>query len=147
MSAEQMTHAILELPWTTPPLTLNDSGQTRGARLARSRRIREIRSDVVVLATKARLPKGVRYATITLHYRPALNRRRDSVNLSPTLKAVVDGLTPQKIVKTKAGYNVHAGYGLVNDDSTREVSTPEPIIHETEPGKPGALWLEITWED
>ncbi|MFD9992085.1 hypothetical protein ACFWXT_29695, partial [Bacillus cereus] len=60
--------AILELPWTAPPLTLNDSGQTRGARLARSRRIREIRNDVVVLATKARLPKGVRYATITLHY-------------------------------------------------------------------------------
>jgi crossover junction endodeoxyribonuclease RusA len=139
--------AKIVLPWTAPPLSLNDGGATRGARMAKARIIAKIRGDVANLARKAGLPKGVAYAVITLHYRPRDNRRRDSVNLAPTYKAVVDGLTPQKVVKTKTGFKVHAGYGFVNDDSTREVSTPEPVIHQSERGMPGALWLEITWTD
>ncbi|MGY4098067.1 hypothetical protein ACW2Q0_00645 [Nocardia sp. R16R-3T] len=138
--------AILALPWTSPPLSMNDGGQTVGARMAKSRKIAQIRRDVVTLARKARLPKGIAYAVITLHYRPRDNRPRDSVNLAPTLKAVVDGLTPQKAVTTKRGFNVHPGYGFVPDDSTRHVSTPESVIHPAERGRPGALWLEITWE-
>ncbi|MCC3311501.1 hypothetical protein [Nocardia africana] len=141
------THtATIKLPWSAPPLSMNDSGATRGAMFAKARKITEIRGDVVNLARKAKLPKGIDRATITLHYRPRDNRARDSVNLAPTLKAVVDGLTPQKIVKTKRGTNVHPGYGFVVDDSTRHVSTPEPIIHPAERGKSGSLWLEITWE-
>lgn len=139
-------YAALMLPWTKPPLSLNDSGETRAARMAKSRVIREIREDVVTLARIARLPKGVRSATITLHYRPRDNNRRDSINLAPTVKACVDGLTPQKIVKTKTGFNVHAGYGFIVDDSTQFASTPEAVIHPAERGQPGALWLEITWE-
>lgn len=140
------TTAILGLPWSAPPLSMNDSGATRGAMFAKARKITKIRGDVVNLARQAGLPKGIDRAAITLHYRPRDNRARDSVNLAPTLKAVVDGLTPQKIVKTKKGFNVHPGYGFVVDDSTRHVSTPEPIIHPAERGLPGALWLEIVWE-
>ncbi|MBF6339700.1 hypothetical protein IU450_27965 [Nocardia abscessus] len=114
--------------------------------MAKARKIAVIRGDVVTLAREARLPKGVGYATITLHYRPRDNKPRDSVSLAPTLNAVVDGLTPQKVVKTKRGFNVHAGYGFVPDESTPHVSTPEPVIHSTERGETGALWLEITWE-
>ncbi|PPJ31891.1 hypothetical protein C5E45_32900 [Nocardia nova] len=142
----QCTTATIELPWSAPPLSMNDGGATRGAMFAKARKISEIRRTVVTLARAEKLPKGVDRATITLHYRPRNNRARDSVNLAPTLKAVVDGLTPQKIVKTKKGFNVHPGYGFVPDDSTRYVSTPEPIIHPAERGQPGALWLEIEWE-
>lgn len=138
--------ATLKLPWSAPPLSMNDSGATRGAMFAKARKITEIRRTVVTLAIATKLPKGVDRATITLHYRPRDNKPRDSVNLAPTLKAAVDGLTPQKIVTTKRGFNVHPGYGFVVDDSTRHVSTPEPIIHPAERGLPGALWLEIVWE-
>ena len=138
--------ATIALPWTKPPLSLNDGGQTRGARMHKARRIREIRGDMVTLARKARLPKGVLAATITLHYRPRDNTRRDSINLAPPVKALVDGLTPQKIVETKTGRKVHPGYGFVDDDHTGIVSTPETVIHPAERGQTGALWLEITWE-
>ncbi|MFI5542033.1 hypothetical protein ACIA5H_37290, partial [Nocardia sp. NPDC051900] len=137
---------IIGLPWSRPPLSMNDNGATRGARFARARKIADIRRDMVTLARKAGLPKGVRYATITLHYRPRDNTPRDTVNLAPTVKALVDGLTPQKVVPTKRGFNVHAGYGFVPDDSTRHVSTPESVIHRAERGKPGAMWLELTWQ-
>ncbi|MBF6301193.1 hypothetical protein IU459_27145 [Nocardia amamiensis] len=138
--------AVIFLPWTCPPLSMNDGGASPGARMAKARKIATIRAAVVTLARAAGLPKGVGYATITLHYRPRDNKPRDSVNLAPTVKAVVDGLTPQKVVKTKRGFNVHPGYGFVPDDSTRHVSTPEPVIHPAEPGRDGALWLDITWE-
>ncbi|MBF5002362.1 hypothetical protein IRT45_35180 [Nocardia sp. BSTN01] len=144
---ETETHtATIKLPWSSPPLSMNDSGATRGAVFAKAGKITEIRLIMIGLARKAKLPKGVERATITLHYRPRDNRARDSINLAPTVKAIVDGLTPQKVVKTKKGFNVHPGYGFVVDDNTRHVSTPETIIHPAERGKPGALWLEITWE-
>ena len=138
--------ATIALPWTRPPLSMNDRGVSKGATFAKNRVIAEIRADMVTLARAAGLPRGVEFATIRLHYRPRDNRARDSLNLSATLKAVVDGLTPPKVVKTKRGYNTHAGYGFVPDDSTRHVSTPEPVIHPAERGQPGALWLEIEWK-
>ncbi|NEW27266.1 hypothetical protein [Nocardia cyriacigeorgica] len=143
-----MTSATIALPWSRPPLSLNDNGASRGARFAKAEKIRDIRDTVVTLAKAARLPKNVDTATITLHYRPRDNRARDSINLAPTVKAVVDGLTPPKVVMgRKRGPVVHSGYGFVPDDSTRHVSTPEPVIHPAERGRPGALWLEITWTE
>lgn len=135
----------IDLPWTAPPLSLNDRAASRGAILARAQRIGEIRGEIATRGKAAKLPVAVDYATITLHYRPRDNRPRDSVNLAPTLKAVVDGLCPPKVVKTKRGWNVHAGCGFLRDDSTRWVSTPEPVIHPAEKGQCGAMWLEISW--
>lgn len=137
---------LLELPWCSPPLSLNDRGSSRLASILRTKQIGEIRAQVAVLGKAAKLPTGVPFATITLHYRPRDNRPRDTVNLAPTLKAAVDGLCPLKVVKTKRGYNTHAGCGFLIDDSTRHVSTPEPVIHPAEKGKPGAMWLEISYQ-
>lgn len=135
----------IDLPWTSPPLSLNDRGNSRLAAIARSRQIAQIRAHVATLGKNAKLPSAVPYATITLHYRPRDNKPRDTVNLAPTLKAAIDGLCPLKVVKTKRGYNTHAGCGFLVDDSTRHVSTPEPVIHPAEKGKTGAMWLEIDW--
>lgn len=136
----------IELPWSAPPISMNDSGISRGAAMARAAKIREIRETMTVLARQANLPRGVAFATITLHYQPRNNAPRDSINLSALVKALVDGLKPPKLVKTKRGHNVHAGYGFVPEDDTRYVSTPESVIHEAVPGvAKGRMWLEITY--
>lgn len=141
-----MNTTRIDLPWTAPPLSLNDRGNTRLSSILRSKTIGEIRADVAVLGKAAKLPAGVPYATITMHYRPRDNRARDTINLAPTLKACVDGLCPPKVVKARHGWNVHAGCGFLRDDSTRHVSTPEPVIHAATKGLGGAMWLEIVWE-
>lgn len=133
-----MTRAILELPWTAPPLSLNDSGQTRGARMAHARKRAEVRGTVHRLARAAKLPRGLDHVTVQLHYRPRDNRRRDTDNLAATAKPAYDALA--------AGTVKHPGYGMVPDDIPLHMAKPEPEIHEAERGKPGALWLEITWE-
>ncbi|MEU6582772.1 hypothetical protein [Nocardia sp. NPDC046763] len=90
------------------------------------------------MARAAQLPRGLAHVTVLLHYRPPDNRRRDTDNLVATLKPACDGLA--------AGTRTHPDYGLVPDDIPRHMAKPEPVIHEPERGKPGALWLEITWE-
>lgn len=124
---------------------MNDGGITKGARFAKARVIKQLRSDIVKLAVAAQLPKDVAHLTATLHYRARDNRARDTGNLMATVKALVDGLTPHRVVETKRGTKVHVGYGMVADDSSRIVSTPEPVIHEAVKGQPPALWLEIEW--
>ncbi len=130
--------AILSLPWTAPPLTMNGSrGASRAAAFAHARKVREMRSAVVTLAQVYDLPRGVSRVTVQLHYRPRDNRRRDTDNLVATLKPLCDGLA--------AGTAKHPGYGMVPDDIPAYMAKPEPIIHPAERGKAGALWLEITW--
>lgn len=133
-----MTSAVLELPWTAPPLTLNQRRATRGAMFAHARIIAEVRATVHDLARVSKLPRGLDHVTVQMHYRPRDNRRRDTDNLVATLKPACDALT--------AGTAKHPGYGMVADDIPRYMAKPEPIIHPAERGKAGALWLEITWE-
>ncbi|WP_433592300.1 hypothetical protein [Nocardia sp. CA-145437] len=130
--------AILELPWTAPPLSLNARRATRGAMFAHARLVAEVRAEVHKLALAAGLPRGLDHVAVLLHYRPRDNRRRDTDNLVATLKPACDALA--------AGTAKHPGYGMVPDDIPRHMAKPEPIIHEAERGMPGVLWLEITWE-
>ncbi|WP_063710918.1 hypothetical protein [Nocardia niigatensis] len=135
----KLGRAILKLPWTAPPLSLNDRGRTPGARYAHARRVAEVRATVHRLARAAQLPRGLDRVTVLLHYRPRDNRRRDTDNLVATLKPACDALA--------AGTRAHPGYGMVPDDIPRHMAKPEPIIHEAERGKRGALWLEVSWEE
>ncbi|WP_336881421.1 hypothetical protein [Rhodococcus globerulus] len=139
-------NTTIRLPYTKPPLSLNDRGMSRGAAMAKATKIRKMREQMVQLAQIARLPKGVKFVTVQLHYRPRDNRARDTDNLVATLKPLADGLTAPRVVKTKRGINTHPGHGMVPDDSTRYMSKPEPLIHEAIKGQPGTLWLELTWD-
>lgn len=142
--------AVLPLPWSCPPLSMNGRGASRGAAFARGRKIREIRAATLDLAHAARLPKNVTHATVQLHYRPRGNGRRDTDNLVATLKPIADGLAagrPARIGRTGKPVPALIGYGLVPDDTPQYMAKPEPIIHPAEKGMPGAMWLEITWED
>lgn len=112
----------LDLPWRGPLLTENQRLHwAQKAQLTRT-----IRDTTRLLAGNANLPRGLDRVEITLHWQPALNRRRDDHNMTPTLKAAVDGLVD---------------YGLTPDDNSRHVLTGcviEPVA------KPAALWLTIT---
>lgn len=119
------TTKLLPLPQHTPPLTANQ--RLHWAQKARI--TKQLRHTTHILAKTKKLPTGT-YATITLHYVPATNRRRDRHNLWPTVKAAVDGLID---------------YGLVPDDDHTHVSTPEPVIHPADRSpRETRLWLEIT---
>lgn len=109
----------IDLPWTTPPLTANQ----RMHWAKRAAVVREVRQTAFLLSQKA--PHADKLV-VTLHYRPRDIRRRDSVNLYPTLKACCDGLIDRKICP---------------DDDVGHVSTPEPVIHP--PNGTSALWLEL----
>lgn len=122
----------IDLPYATPPLSMND----RGHWATKARLTASVRRDILSLARFHRLPRNVAHASIQLHYRPRDRRRRDTDNLVATLKPCCDALA--------AGTARNPGYGLVPDDTPEFMAKPEPIIHLPEKGNSGHLWLEIT---
>lgn len=111
----------LDLPWTSPPLSLNHRRHWReAAALTRS-----VRQAVHVLAVQARIGRHDR-VRVTLHYRPRDQRVRDSENPAPTLKACCDGLVDA---------------GVVGDDSPQFMVKDMPVIHPA--ARPARLWLIV----
>lgn len=118
----------LFLPYDRPPLSLNDSlPQSVGARRGRSALIKSVRHDGAWLARSAGIPPLGRFSA-TLHWRPARNGRRDAINLTATLKPLVDGLVEA---------------GVCADDDTAHYVGTEPVIHPAEKGKPARMWLVV----
>lgn len=118
----------IDLPWTKPPLSMND----RMHYMATARITRRIRSTTAWLAKEAKVPTGCEFVTVCLHYRPRDKRRRDEDNLIATGKACFDGLVD---------------HGLVPDDTPQFMTKLMPLIHPAEKGLPGSLWLTITIGD
>lgn len=104
----------------------------------RSEVVASIRSDVFAACFRADLPKGitpVRLSAVAQHTSPRAPVR-DRLNLAPTIKAVVDGLTP-RVVKTRAGKPVvSGGYGLLPDDSDRHVLDTTWTVQRFDPDGP-----------
>lgn len=123
-----MSEYTLDLGYTSVPLSMNSRVHwTRSAAITKS-----IRCGAWALAEQAKLPTGCDHVTVCLHYRPRDNRRRDTDNLMPVLKASADGLVDA---------------GLVADDTPQYMSKLMPVIHPAEKGQPGSLWLTITIGD
>lgn len=76
---------VIELPWTTPPLNLNQRMHWR----TKARETKTIRSTVAVLARGRRITPP---CTVTLVWTVSDRRRRDTDNPAPTVKAAIDGL-------------------------------------------------------
>lgn len=119
----------IEIPFAGQWLTANRASRYRyGAR--------DWRHSTMVACQKARLPKGI--TPVRLHaicwYASPRAPVRDNQNLAPTLKAIVDGLTPT-VISTRAGKpHTRGGYGLIPDDSDRHVlSTTWEIVPGTRP--------------
>jgi len=137
------THTIrLDLPWSCPPLSMNDSGASRGAMFAKAAKRREIRETVAIIGRAEGVPTNVAHVTVQLHYRPRDNRARDTDNLTATLKPICDALTPSRMV----GRKYYPGCAMVIDDTPRFMAKNEPIIHPAERGAGGAMWLVLTWK-
>lgn len=119
----------IDLPYDKPPITANQKFRHWAER---ARLVKNVRETTTWLAKAAGLPKHAARVIVQLHWRPKVNRRRDTVNLYPTVKAAVDGLVD---------------YGLVPDDTHDIVSTPEPIIHPAEKNRAGSVWLTIDFPE
>jgi hypothetical protein len=89
----------------------------------RAQLVRQWRSATWAACTKAKLPTGVTPVDIHAVVRYAGRQApvRDRLNLAPTVKAIVDGLTPKKTT-VRDGKTFHAlGYGFLPDDSDKHV--------------------------
>lgn len=115
----------IDLPWSRPPLNLND----RGHWAPRAKKIADVRATGAWLARTAHLGRHER-VRIALHYQPATRRARDEENLVATLKPLVDGLVTDA--------------GLCVDDTDAHVRREMPVIHPPVPGERGRMWLVIT---
>lgn len=111
-----MTARTVRLPYTKPPLSLND----RGHWSKKARVTKQVRRDVALALRAARIPPTAR-VTVQLEYVPRDNRRRDTDNLVATLKAVADAVVDA---------------GIVPDDTPRYMAKPEPVIHPANPRDP-----------
>ena len=116
------TYTIM-LPWSKPLLSMND----RKHFMAKARLTKQIRETTRLLARG--LPTGLERIEICLHYRPRDNRRRDTDNLMPVLKACADGIVDA---------------GVVPDDTPQYMTKFMPHIHAAEKGQPGSMWLTIS---
>ena len=111
---------ILELPYTKPPLSLNDRMHwAKRAKLAR-----DLRGWTALAAVAKRVPH-LDHVAVELHYHPRDRRRRDADNLYATVKPCVDGLRDA---------------GVIDDDDTTRVTHLQPVI---EPATGGAGRLEL----
>lgn len=104
----------------------------------RSEVVASIRAGVVGACLRGNLPKGVtpvRLSAVAQYTSPRAPVR-DRLNLAPTIKAVVDGLTP-RAVKVRNGRSViSAGYGLLPDDSDRHVLDTTWTLQRFDPDGP-----------
>jgi crossover junction endodeoxyribonuclease RusA len=114
----------IELPWSRPPLSMNDRRHWR----AHAKEVKIVREAAWLLAKSHGLCP-VERIRVGLHYQPRDNRHRDSDNLAATYKPLVDGLKDA---------------GIVPDDTDRFVERSWPVIHPAVKGECGRMWLEIT---
>jgi crossover junction endodeoxyribonuclease RusA len=112
----------LDLPWTSPPLSLN--GRLHWS--AKQRLTREVRTTTALLCRQAKIPPLAR-VRIELHYRPRDRRRRDTVNLTLTVKAIEDGVVDA---------------GVIPDD-TPDLSEPCPPVLDPPDPTPGTVRLYV----
>lgn len=119
----------IEIPFAGEWLTAN-----RGSRYRHGSN--EWRALANIACAHARLPRGI--TPVRLHlvcwYHTARAPVRDRLNLAPTIKAIVDGLTPKVVSSRNGRPHTRGGYGLLPDDSDRHVlETTWTVVLGTRP--------------
>lgn len=91
-------------------------------RYRRAALVRQWRAATVWACTAAKLPKGVTPVRIhALVQHAGRAPVRDRLNLAPTIKALVDGLSPSRSFVRAGVTHYTVGYGLLPDDSDAHV--------------------------
>lgn len=123
---------VLELPWTEPPLHLNQRLHHR-PKAALTAEVRGIAADL----GRRVGPLGLQRPAVQLVWLVETRHTRDSENLAPTLKAICDGLVDA---------------GIAADDAPKFMHKPTPIIayargHHKAPGMFLVIWDAPGWTD
>lgn len=99
---------VLELPWKTPPLTLNQNLHFR----AKADLVRKVRSTAQALAADLRIPAMDR-PSLHLVWLVTTRHRRDADNVVATLKALADGLVDAGIAVDDTPEFMHKAMPLI----------------------------------
>lgn len=91
----------LKLPWTKPPLSLND----REHWAPRAKKQKEVRATTALLARQSRIPR-LETCEVRLLWCVSNRRKRDRGNMQATLKPAVDGLVDAGVIKDDAWWIV-----------------------------------------
>ena len=120
---------VVRLPWTKPPLSLNDRSHWR-KKAADTAAVRWEACGCVRRECKTDRELVIRCDRVkaTLTYYPRDKRRRDATNLVATYKAVIDGMVDA---------------GVILDDTPEYLQEVMPVIAEPD----GDPRLELTIEE
>lgn len=116
----------IQLTWTAPPLTKNDTrrnGNHHAMRHKWTNALSEAR-----WAIRAAKVQPLDAAVVVLHWRQPDRRRRDGDGAALTLSACLDALVLEEVLP---------------DDSWRYVRHSGITTHDPVKGMPGALWLSV----
>ena len=116
----------IPLPWTTPPLTKNDT--RRASHPHAARRKWQAALEEARWAVRAAKPEPMEAAIVLLHWRQPDKRRRDGDGIQLTLSACLDALVLE---------------GVLPDDSWKHVPHSGVTTHPPVKGQPGAFWLSL----
>lgn len=100
---------VLDLPWTTPPLTLNKTLHYR----RKAQVVREVRKTAYTLAASLNIPEMDR-PTVHLVWLVTTRHKRDSDNIVPTLKALCDGLVDAQVAEDDTPEFMHKAMPLIH---------------------------------
>lgn len=114
-----------------PPLSLND----RQHRHQRARLVAQWRRDTALAVRAAQVP-SLRAVAVTLHATPPVRRRRDSHNLSASLKAAVDGLVDALVVPDDTDRYVHSQTITIHDAAANTMRVWRWTLHIREEWTP-----------
>ena len=115
---------LLDFSYATTPISPNGAHGNHHAHAKKVRAVRTVAARTARLAGISEL--GRCRAQLTWYV--LTNHRRDPVNLTLTLKAMVDGLVDA---------------GVTTDDTPDLVDTPMPVIVRVDPMRNGTAWMEL----
>lgn len=119
---------VLPVPYTRPPLSLNDRGHWSKGNTDRQ----ALRRAGALLARSKGIPRGLPHIHTRLHYTPPDNRRRDEDNLIATAKPLWDGLVDA---------------GIVQDDNSQFMTKYMPRIHPGDKHHDGPRLRLLVWTE
>lgn len=121
---------VLQLPWRSPPLSLN---RQPGHPVTHAAVKREIKTAAWALAKQKRIPK-LSAIMVELVWYKGDNRRADGDNMATTLKPLIDGLVQAKVIP--------------DDDSERVISSlSRVVLRRNTPDDNPAAYMVLAIQD
>lgn len=108
----------------TRPLSMNDRAHWR----VKAKQTKHVRTAAATWAQALRIPP-LRRVAVEVHYAPRDSRKRDAINLAPTIKATEDGIVDAGVVPDDDGRYVEPTHGVI-DPPTRGTGRLYVVVRE-----------------